>query len=169
MLHETGKVVAVDEDGLWVETLKQSVCGQCSAKAGCGQKLLNSLAATSNFTLIKVHFDPLFIEEQWQEGDAVVLGVDEFALVKAAVIAYLLPLLFMLCGAYLGSNIGPWHFSSELPAIAGAVVGLFCGALAVKMHSNLSKKTSCYEAQIISKAETPSALISTIERQLQGS
>lgn len=40
MLTEQGIVSGVDSDGIWVETLKRSSCGQCSARAGCGQRLI---------------------------------------------------------------------------------------------------------------------------------
>ena len=29
MLTETGRVVAVDDDGLWVETVRRSTCNAC--------------------------------------------------------------------------------------------------------------------------------------------
>ena len=44
MLVETGRVVAVEEDSLWVETIRQSTCGSCAAQKGCGHGLLNRYA-----------------------------------------------------------------------------------------------------------------------------
>ena len=40
MLTETGKVIAIEDDGLWVETLQLSACAQCAARQGCGQRVL---------------------------------------------------------------------------------------------------------------------------------
>ena len=44
MLIETGRVVAVDAQGLWVETIRQSTCGSCAARSGCGHGLLNRMS-----------------------------------------------------------------------------------------------------------------------------
>ena len=40
MLTETGRVVAVDDDGLWVETVRRSTCNACGVRQGCGHGLL---------------------------------------------------------------------------------------------------------------------------------
>ena len=44
MLTETGRVVAVDGDRLWVETIRKSTCGSCAAQKGCGHGLLNRIS-----------------------------------------------------------------------------------------------------------------------------
>ena len=44
MLTETGRVVAVDADGVWVETIRQSTCGSCAAQKGCGHGLMNRIS-----------------------------------------------------------------------------------------------------------------------------
>jgi sigma-E factor negative regulatory protein RseC len=44
MILETGVVVAVESDGLWVETIQKSACEVCVAEKGCGQKFLSKLA-----------------------------------------------------------------------------------------------------------------------------
>ena len=53
MLSETGRVVAVEADGLWVETIRRSSCGSCSARRGCGHGLLNRLGDGRN-NLVRV-------------------------------------------------------------------------------------------------------------------
>ena len=44
MIEEPGRVVAVEEGAVWVQTLRKSTCSSCSANAGCGQGLLDKLA-----------------------------------------------------------------------------------------------------------------------------
>ena len=44
MRVETGRVVAIERDGRWVETIRQSTCGSCAARKGCGHGLLNRYA-----------------------------------------------------------------------------------------------------------------------------
>ena len=43
MLLETGRVVAVDADSVWVETIRRTTCGSCAVQKGCGHGLLNQL------------------------------------------------------------------------------------------------------------------------------
>ena len=37
---ESGRVVAVEETGVWVETIRSSACGSCAARSGCGHRTL---------------------------------------------------------------------------------------------------------------------------------
>ena len=43
MLTESGRVVAVNDSTVWVETIQQSTCGQCAARKGCGQSMLSKM------------------------------------------------------------------------------------------------------------------------------
>ena len=36
-LSETGRVVAVEPDAVWIEADRSAACGKCAARAGCGQ------------------------------------------------------------------------------------------------------------------------------------
>ncbi len=130
MLTETGRVLAVDEDGLWVETHKQSACAQCSAKQGCGQSLLAE-SALKDMTVIKAYFNTLAQRDRvWQVGASVAIGIDERALVRGALTAYLLPLILMLAGAWLGQML-----LGELFSVLFALLGLGLGALALRWRS----------------------------------
>ena len=42
-LRESATVVALDGDGVWVETQRQGTCHACSASKACGQGLMNRL------------------------------------------------------------------------------------------------------------------------------
>jgi len=42
-LMETGRVVAVEADAVWIEADRSSACGRCAARAGCGQGALSKL------------------------------------------------------------------------------------------------------------------------------
>ena len=37
---ESGRVVAIEESGVWVETIRSSACGSCAARSGCGHRTL---------------------------------------------------------------------------------------------------------------------------------
>jgi len=150
VLQETGTVVAIDADGLWVETLKQSSCAKCSAKYGCGKGLEQKLSPKSQMTFIKAYFDTDKASDSWCEGDIAVLAVHEHALVLGALIAYGTPLLGMLFGAIVGSAVT--SDGSDFFSVVGAVVGILMGGLLVKLHSYLTRGDHFYRAQVVGKA-----------------
>lgn len=149
MLTETGRVIAIDEDGLWVETLKKTTCSGCAARHGCGQRLLAS--ASQNMSLIKALFRQDESPGTWSVGDAVSIGMEETALLKAALFVYLGPLacliLFVVAGAALGLSDG------LLASLA--VAGILFGGLIVRLHAQIMNKPRCdrfsYHAVVLSK------------------
>jgi sigma-E factor negative regulatory protein RseC len=64
-------------------------------------------------------------------GEAVVVGIEERALLRAVLLGYLMPLLLLLAGALLG---GLW---GEAPAIVGGLAGLAVAALWLRRHRSL--------------------------------
>ena len=143
MLTEQGRIIAVDSDGVWVETIQRAACDTCSARSGCGQSLLAN-RAVYNFSEIKA-----FFSEQdrctWAVGDQVEIGISEGALVSAALFAYLLPLCSMVFGAYIFSLMG----ESDYFSCAGALAGLLIGAILARWHSFKYRSSSRYHAVVI--------------------
>lgn len=143
MLKEKATVIAVESDGLWVETLRQSACSQCAAQKGCGQRVLaNSI--TKNMSHIKVYFN----EDQsrnWVLGDQVEIGISEDSLVTATLVVYMVPLILMVLGAYLGSMLG----ASDAFSVSGAILGLLLGALWSRWHSFRHKSNCRYHAMVL--------------------
>ena len=45
MITETGRVVSVESDCVWVETIRKSTCNSCSAQKACGHGLMNKVDA----------------------------------------------------------------------------------------------------------------------------
>lgn len=150
MIKETGTVVAIEQDGLWVETLKQSACASCAAKHGCGQKLFNDSSAATGMTLIKVLFTGESRKVGWRIGDSAVLGVEELSLVYGALVAYGLPLILMLLGM-LAASLWIAPDLGDVSAVGGAFVGLIVGGVAARVHSAINKNRSCYQAFVLGK------------------
>ena len=101
MIEETGRVVALEEGAVWVETLRKSTCSSCSANAGCGQGLMDKLGVGRQRGFVRVLSDL-----QLALDDVVVIGIREDVLLRTAVLVYLLPLLGLLAGALLASSLG---------------------------------------------------------------
>ena len=127
MIEETGRVVAVEPDAVWVETLRRSACESCSARNGCGHKLLDSERAGSRARLRVLNPDLLLCT-----GDQVVLGIPEGALVRGALMIYLMPLALLFAGALLGAQIP--LYQTDLSAALG-VAGLVVGFLINRWYS----------------------------------
>lgn len=147
MLTETGKVVAIEGDGLWVETLKQSACAKCQAQKGCGQKLL---AATSdNMSYVKAVFSKEFSQSAgklWVVGDHVTIGIEERALVVGTFLTYLVPLLFLIIGATLASH---FNFPDQMVAFF-SFLSLIFGGFLVSKYLRYSTKFSDAQVVVIS-------------------
>lgn len=146
MLKESGTVIAVDPDGVWVETLQLSACAGCKARHGCGQKLLAS--AESRLTCIKALFGDSYTGPLPLIGQQVVIGVDEQAMLRGAIFSYGFPLLAMLVLTALGAALAV----SEPVAIIVAFAGLLLGGGFVRWRAGTSAASLCLQAQFLSLA-----------------
>ena len=125
MIEETGRVVALEEGAVWVETLRKSTCSSCSANAGCGQGLMDKLGVGRQRGFVRVLSDL-----QLALDDVVVIGIREDVLLRTAVLVYLLPLLGLLAGALLASSLG----LTEGLIILASMFSLLLVWLAVRWH-----------------------------------
>ena len=123
MIEETGRVVALEEGAVWVETLRKSTCSSCSANAGCGQGLMDKLGVGRQRGFVRVLSDL-----QLALDDVVVIGIREDVLLRTAVLVYLLPMLGLLAGALLASSLG----LTEGLIILASMLSLLLAWLAVR-------------------------------------
>ncbi len=141
MICERGRVVAVEGDGLWVETVQQSSCASCSAQKGCGQGLMNSLHDGKR-NQIKVACSS---HQHFNIGDEVDIAIPESALLGGAFLMYLLPLFTMLAGMGVFSR----YFAADGMAALGAALGLAAGLVGVRAHSLFSSSVSRYTPTVL--------------------
>ena len=120
MITETGRIVAIDDDGLWVQTIRKSACASCSAQKGCGQAVLSKLGREPGYIKVSLNGDSA---DSYQLDQFVQVGIGEAVLVKSTLLIYLLPLVLMLVGILISSS---W-FSQEWQALLGGIVGLVGG------------------------------------------
>ena len=131
MLTETGRVVAVESGSIWVQTVRQSTCGSCAARKGCGHGLMN------RYTDGRQAYVRVLAGEGGLRGcqvdDEVRFAIPEEVVLRGSFIAYLLPMLTMLGGA-IGAD---WLFpgSADAAAAMGAVLGLGAGFALVRWHA----------------------------------
>lgn len=128
MLKERARIVAIDNEAVWVETIQLSTCGSCSAKKGCGQSLLASLGAKPNYLRVLL---PIKDANGYRLDQSVTIGLPENIVVNTSLLLYLLPLCLMLIFSAFAHN----YYASELLTIAMAVVGLLLGGIAIRFFS----------------------------------
>lgn len=99
-LRETLTVRAVAGQQVLVATHRASACSSCAVKSGCGAGTLAEMAQDDELVLDVpdgVRAAP---------GDQVVVTLPGAALVKAAGLGYLLPLVVLVAGAAILSGLG---------------------------------------------------------------
>ncbi len=131
MLIETGRVVAVDSSGLWVETIRQSTCGTCVAQKGCGHGLLNRISDGKR-GYIRVLPGNRDVRECVVD-DQVRISIPEEVILRGSLIVYILPLLCMLAGA--ATAVGLVSGNQDVLAALGAVAGFGVGFALVRWHA----------------------------------
>jgi len=128
MILETGRILAIEPKGLWVETLQRSACGSCQAQKGCGQRMLASVGANASYLWVLLDGrDPA----DYRVGDEVQIGVPEDVITKGALLVYLVPLVAMMVAVILAHSRGLGDVATALSAL----VGLLLGAVIVRVRS----------------------------------
>jgi len=146
MILETGTVVAVESDGLWVETIQKSACEVCVAEKGCGQKFLSKLAGKTTSIRVLLNNQP---QQKFSVGQSVTIGIPEDVIVLASLLVYLLPIFGAVAGATaVGLNGG----GGDLQSIGGALAGLLLGGWLVRIHSKRSRNDLRYNPVLVDSA-----------------
>lgn len=122
MIESPARVTRIEGATAWVTSQAPTSCGACGGK-GCGSSVFGRFW----------HPD----EPEYRvdnpigalAGEAVVVGLPEGALLRAALASYVFPLSLLLAGAGLGKLLG-----GELGAVAGGLLGLSFAALALRRH-----------------------------------
>ncbi len=124
MIEESGQVIHVNAGMAEVQISPASNCGRCAARGSCSTSLLehwlgrkpNVLRVSNSLGL--------------QPGDSVILGIPEGDLLRAALQAYLVPLLTLLFGAMGFAELATHLGTSEMQPVAsllGAGLGFGLG------------------------------------------
>ena len=129
MIVETGTVVAIESDSLWVETIQKTACEACVAQKGCGTRVLSKLTGKTN--RIRVLLDR-HSADTIAIGQDVDIAIPEDVIVKGSLLVYLLPVICAVSGAWLAGSAG------DTGSILGALGGLLASGMMVNYHS---KKT----------------------------
>ncbi|MAL99734.1 MAG: sigma E positive regulator RseC/MucC [Alteromonadaceae bacterium] len=114
VIEQSGLVVAVEGLQAWVRVEREGSCQRCSARNGCGQRLMAELSGPAKAQQVRVDN-----ELRARVGDKVLLGLGEQTLLWASLKLYFLPLL----GLILGAAAGTWLFGNTEPAVVLVATG----------------------------------------------
>ena len=120
MLEASGVVVALEGEYALVQ-VDQSGCGRCHEAGGCGGNPLNKLFGNTSRRFRVMNPGNSAI------GDCVTVVISEGSIRHGAVRAYVLPLVGLFSGAFLGLAL-----AGELGAMFGALVGLLLAGLILR-------------------------------------
>ncbi len=129
MTEGTARIVAITGETAWLEAESKSSCGGCKASKGCGVSVLSGVVGNKP---VRFRLRNTF---GGKVGDRIVIGIPEGALLRASLIAYMLPMVCMI-----GAALGTIGLGGDDPAAAiAAVGGLALGFVAMKLFSGKLK------------------------------
>lgn len=129
MLKEEGVVVKVDEQFAWIQTQRKSGCGHCSSNQECGTASLAQVLGRKQNHLKVINNCAAKV------GDHVIIGLEEQALVKGALLLYLLPILSLFITALGYQTLATLYTflpSAEIFTALAGLCGLLIGLFAVE-------------------------------------
>ena len=142
MIEQLGTVVEVRDGAAGITASAASACGGCASQGGCGTASLMRFFQRRQ-RLLWARNAPAA-----RPGDQVLVGLDEGALVRAALAAYAVPLAGLLVGAMLGERLADPNLK-ELGAAVAGLMGLLVGlAVSYRLGRNLAGKRR-YQAEIL--------------------
>jgi len=142
MLQETGRIIDIETNALWVETIRHSTCNACAAKKGCGQRLLSKITGQSMQLRVLVNPEDM---SRYKIGNNVVLGIPGGVVVKGSLFVYLLPLLLMM----VFSGLAHSFTLNEAVSILSGLGGLLLGGLCIYGHAHYFKNDSTLQPIVL--------------------
>lgn len=118
MIEESAQVIGVDGGDALVAVSGAGGCNACAMRRACGVSGMGEPGGERS-RIFRVA-NPIAAAE----GDQVALKIEDSALPKAALLAYLLPLLGLLAGAALASASELGEVAVALGTVFGSAVGL---------------------------------------------
>ncbi len=148
MIEENATVVSCEGDRAVVETQQKAACGSCHSADSCGTSVISGLFKRKHNQLRVLNAIDA------KPGERVVIGLQERALVNASLVAYLLPLFFMISFALAGQELMGQYFQSagELIAILCGLLGLILGLFLAQRHALGGERDSAFQAVILRQA-----------------
>jgi len=126
LITETGHVVELDHGHAWIACRRQVECARCAEGKGCGGGLIGRMLGDRLHRVRAVNGGLALAP-----GDRVMIGLDEDAVMRAAFVVYLAPLV-----AAVGAGALGWAtLGGDAWAAAGALAGFGAGLAWARSYS----------------------------------
>ena len=149
MIEEHALVVALDGDDVWVETQRQSACGQCAANKGCGTAVLGKVLGLKRSRVRILNPNATSVSV----GDEIIVGIEEQALVRGSLAIYTVPLMTLFLFGVLGDVLaGQLNISdSDFFVSVFGFIGLFFGFFWLRWFSRKMSRDSRYQPVLLQR------------------
>jgi sigma-E factor negative regulatory protein RseC len=124
MIEQQATVIAVADGSALLEVQRQNSCSACQVGERCGTSVVAKLFGNGNATRLRVA-DPIGLAP----GEQVVVGIHGPLLVRASLVAYLLPLLACIGAAGAAEQLALGDTLGVLGGLAGLLFGLWLAGL----------------------------------------
>ncbi len=148
MIEQEALIVSVHDEFAEVQVQRQTACGNCSAKAGCGNSLFSSLFGNKRSVLRALN------RIEARPGERVVIGLREAPFLRAAFALYAIPLMGLIGGAVAGEWLAlrAASVSTEPASLIGGLLGLVGGLGWVRMFARRRSRDPAYQARVLRRA-----------------
>ena len=125
MITEMAEVLRIEGNKILVRINPAQGCAGCAQKSGCGTGMLQSWLNPVQRMWVPIESD---LQERVEAGQWVELCVEEGGFVRSSVLVFLLPMLGLVLGAWVGQNLG-----QDATAVLGGIAGLLGSAGLVRL------------------------------------
>lgn len=149
MIEERAVVSRVDGQQVWVRPFGNESCARCREGRGCGGGMINRLVSSRRRD-IEVH--PGRTARMPVAGDTVIIGIDESALMQAALAVYAVPVAGLLAGGTFA------HLALQAPdlLVAGfGLLGLVAGFVVTRGFSQRAQQRPGFQPVLLRRDTTP--------------
>ncbi len=126
MLETRAMIVKLQGPNALVEAVGGGGCGNCDSEKGCGSNKLSKAFCSKPRQFIVRN------DAEAAVGEEVQVSVQNGALLRGALLMYVVPLVSLLSGAMLGAHWAGVDFNRDFCAALGAMTGLVIGFLLAK-------------------------------------
>lgn len=154
MIRQYGEVAEVTGRFVRVRVQRRSACDRCHLRHGCGAGIFARAFPGGH---VDIEFPA---SRRWRTGEQVVVALPEGGLLRAAAIAYLVPLIAMLAGTLA---LAAW---GEAGSIAGGLGGFAAGCLAARWLGRCAGRGNRFQPVLLE--QVPDTVCSAGDQGRQG-
>jgi len=145
VIEEAATVAAVQDGFAWVDTRRQSTCGSCAARKGCGTATIAKLFERRQRRVRAIDSIGARV------GDRVMIGLAEGALLQGSLAVYLVPIASMMLGAGVGEllAVNTGAQDPETVSVVMGIAGMAVGLAWVRMFARRIEADERYQPTVL--------------------